>query len=185
MIDGRVVEACRDGDREAFRLLYDAYKDRVYSIAFYFSRDENSARDIVQETFLKIFNSISQFRGDANFSTWLYRVIVNACIDEQRRRKRFVPLLERAVNRNMVQGASSEESYMQQRVADSVKSAVATLRPALRVPILLRYVEGLSYNEIAEVLGCSSGTVASRLNRAHKILAHKLRHLRNALEAGL
>lgn len=185
MIDGRVVEACRHGDREAFGVLYDACKDRVYSIAFYFSGDENSAKDIVQETFLKIFNTICQFRGDANFSTWLYRLIVNACIDEQRRRKRFVQLLDTPANRNVAQAASSEESYMQQRVTDLVKSAIATLRPALRVPILLRYMEGLSYNEIAEVLGCSSGTVGSRLNRAHKILAHKLRHLRNPLEAGL
>ena len=79
---------------------------------------------------------------------------------------------------------SQEDKYMRREVAASVREAISQLRPKLRMPILLKYVEGLSYEEIAESLGCSKGTVASRLNRGHKILADKLSNLRGALEPG-
>src|SRR5215510_16374746 len=91
-VDVAVIRACQQGDREAFRLLFEAYKDRVFSIAVYsFSGDEAAASDVTQQTFLKLMSSISQFRGESEFTTWLYRMVVNACIDEQRRRKRFLP----------------------------------------------------------------------------------------------
>src|SRR5688572_29266400 len=94
-IDGGVIRACQGGDREAFRLLFEAYKDKVFSIALYsFSGDEAAASDVTQQTFLKLMNSINQFRGESEFTTWLYRMVVNACIDEQRRRRRFLPWTE-------------------------------------------------------------------------------------------
>src|SRR6266513_4238063 len=91
-INAGVIRACQQGDREAFRLLFEAYKDRVFSIAIYtFSGDEAAASDVTQQTFLKLINSIGQFRGNSEFTTWLYRLVINACIDEQRRRRRFLP----------------------------------------------------------------------------------------------
>src|SRR4030095_756860 len=90
-VDDRVIEACQAGDREAFRLLFETYKDRVFSIACYsFGGDEAAAGDVSQQIFLKLMTSISQFRGDSAFTTWLYRLVVNACIDEQRKRRRFL-----------------------------------------------------------------------------------------------
>src|ERR1700737_1852340 len=83
-----IIESCRSGDRDAFRTLYDLYKDRVYSMALYFFHgDPVVASDVTQQVFLKLMTSIRQFRGDAEFSTWLYRLVVNACMDAARRRK--------------------------------------------------------------------------------------------------
>lgn len=181
-IEGHVIEACQQGDREAFRLLFEAYKDKVYSIALYFfGGDEASAGDITQQVFLKLFTKIEQFRNEAEFTTWLYRLATNACIDEQRRRKRFLPFGDSFKASNARERKSQEERYMRVEVADSVRVAVAGLKPKLRIAILLKYFEELSYDEIAEVLGCSKGTVASRLNRGHKILARRLGYLRETL----
>src|SRR5262249_41825751 len=86
----RLIEACQRGDREAFRELFDAHKDRVWSVALHFTGDESSARDVTQQVFLKLFTSITQFRHEANFKTWLYRMVTNECLDEFRRRRRLV-----------------------------------------------------------------------------------------------
>ncbi len=198
-----LIEDCQKGDREAFRKLFEAYKDRVWSIALHFSRDEVSARDITQQVFLKLFACISQFRHDAAFQTWLYRLVVNACLDERRSRRRFTSfdisrtggdgtedaaddaeIWERNCSRNLSDRSrisEQEARYSQLEISDAVKAAIRELRPKLRIAILLKYFEGLSYEEMARVLGCSTGTVASRLNRGHKELARRLAHLRNAL----
>lgn len=179
-----VIAACQQGDRKAFQQLFEIYKDKVYSMALHFSRDETSARDITQQVFLKLFTSIGQFRRDSEFTTWLYRIVANTCIDEQRKRSRFVGFADGEEVKNMEANDSQEESYVRRQVADSVRAAIGDLTPKLRLPILLKYVEGLSYDEIAGVLGCSKGTVASRLNRGHKILARKLSYLRGEVMSG-
>ncbi len=179
--EGQIIEACQQGDRVAFQRLFETYKDKVYSIALHFSGDDSSARDISQQVFLKLFTSISQFRSDSQFSTWIYRIVANACIDEQRKTRRFLPFTDGVEVKNFMARASQEASYLKRQVADSVKEAISDLSPKLRLPILLKYVEGLSYEEIAEAMGCSIGTVSSRLNRGHKILARKLSHLRDAI----
>ena len=177
-----VIEACRGGDRDAFRLLFENYKDKVFSVALYFfGGDEATAGDITQQVFLKLFGSIGQFQGDAEFTTWLYRLTTNACVDEARKRRRWLPFGDWTEMKEPRVKRTQEQEQASREVADSVKRAVATLRPKLRVVLLLKYFEELSYEEIAAVLGCSKGTVASRLNRGHKILAGKLGHLRGAL----
>src|SRR5437870_3093685 len=94
-IDWRVIAACQQGDRDAIRLLFEAYRDRVYSIAIYsLSGDEAAAADATQQVFLKLITRIGQFRGDSEFTTWLYRLVVNTCLDERRKQRRFVPLAE-------------------------------------------------------------------------------------------
>jgi len=180
IIDDRVIEACREGDRESFRLLFETYKDKVFSIAVYsFGGDEAAASDVSQQIFLKLMTAIGQFRGDSAFTTWLYRLVVNACIDEQRKRRRFLPFGESVPMSKIEDRRPQEKRYARLEVADSVQAAIKELTPKLRMPILLKYVEGLSYEEIATVMGCSKGTVASRLNRGHRSLARKLGHLRN------
>jgi RNA polymerase sigma-70 factor (ECF subfamily) len=179
-----LIEACKAGDRQAFHTLFETYKDRVYSIAFHFSGEDSLAKDITQQVFLKLFTCISQFRQDSEFTTWLYRIVANACVDEQRKQKRFVPFTQGIEVKNLIARGSQEESFAKRETSDSVRTAIATLSPKLRLPILLKYVEGLSYEEIAETLGCSIGTVSSRLNRGHKALARKLEHLRSSITAG-
>ena len=90
-----VIEACQRGDRDAFRALFEAHKDRVYSIALRYSGNPGAAMDIAQDIFLKLWSSIGKFRGEASFDSWLYRMVVNRCLDHQRRGRRLIPWLDR------------------------------------------------------------------------------------------
>ncbi|PYS49066.1 MAG: hypothetical protein DMF68_11160 [Acidobacteria bacterium] len=186
MITERVIAACQRGDRDAFRLLFEAYQDRVYSTSlYYFKGDEGVAKDVTQQVFVKLMTKIEQFRGGSEFTTWLYRMVVNACMDEHRRQRRFIPFGDGfKMSSKVVEKSSQEERYARVEIAENVKAAIGELKPKLRLPILLKYVEGMSYEEMAEVLNCSKGTIASRLNRGHKILARRLAHLRGAVSIG-
>ena len=180
LIDRQVIEACQEGDRAAFQTLFETYKDKVFSIAVYSSGgDRTVADDVTQQIFLKLFTAIRQFRGDSEFTTWLYRLVVNACLDERRRRRRLLPWGETVAMRNPSEKRPQEKQYARLEVAEAVQAAIRELKPKFRLPILLKYIEGLSYEEIASVMGCSKGTVASRLNRGHSQLAKRLAHLKN------
>lgn len=180
LISGQVIEACQQGDRAAFQLLFETYKDKVFSIAVYSSGGDRAvADDVTQQIFLKLFTAIRQFRGDSEFTTWLYRLVVNACLDERRRRRRLLPWGETVAMRNPSEKKPQEKQYARREVSEAVQAAIRELKPKFRLPILLKYIEGLSYEEIATVMGCSKGTVASRLNRGHSQLAKRLAHLNN------
>jgi len=170
---------CRKGDRQAMSQLFELHQRRVFSIALnYFGGRREIAEDVTQKIFLKLFTNFS-FSGNSEFTTWLYRITVNACTDEARRSNRFVDLsgiFGRRESQSEVQQILIEKSDISEMIA----AEIAKLRPKLREPIVLRYVEGLSYQEIADVLECSQGTVGSRLNRGHKQLAARLGHLRDA-----
>ena len=177
-----VIEACQRGDHDAFRVLFETHKDRVYSIALRYSGDSTAAMDIAQETFLKLLSNIGQFRGDASFDSWLYRLVVNSCLDHHRRRRRFLPLLgdalDEALNRFHSPRESALHDLLREEQEERVQQVVAQLPEEQRIVVVLRYTEGRSYEEIADLLGCRRGTVASRLNRAHKALERRLSHLR-------
>jgi RNA polymerase sigma-70 factor, ECF subfamily len=173
-----IIESCRSGDRDAFRVLYDLHKDRVYSIALYFfGGDPAVASDVTQQVFLKLMTSIHQFRGDAEFSTWLYRLVANACLDAARSRRSGAVIFDRSRMEAFAAPGSQEEDYARAQMANSVRAAVSALPPKFRIAILLRYFDELSYEQMARALHCSMGTVASRLNRGHKILAERLKNI--------
>ncbi len=175
-----LLAGCRNGDREAFESLYANNQKRVYSVALnFFGGNEEIAKDVTQQVFLKIFYKIGEFRGEAEFTTWLYRITVNACLDEQRKTRKFLSLDD--VFGVFSKRRAQDEKVYNQELSGEIQKAMATLKTKFRLPILLKYVEGLSYEEIAKVLDCSMGTVASRLNRAHKMLANKLGHLKNEI----
>ena len=175
----QIIESCRQGDREAFRALYEAYKDKVYSIALYFFHgDSAAAGDATQQVFLKLITNIQSFRGDSGFSTWLHRLVVNTCLDGSRRNKSRERPMEPTDLARIADSASQDEEQVRRQVAGRVQLALSSLPAKLRMPILLRYFEDLSYAEMAEALQCSAGTVASRLNQGHKLLAQKLEKLR-------
>lgn len=170
--DASIVESCRRGDRDAFRALYEAHKDKVYSICLYFFHgDTAEAADVTQEVFLKLFAAIGSFRGDAVFSTWLYRLVRNACLDASRRKTARA----RAVESPGISVPTQEDDLLRAHTAQTVGNAVSSLPPEFRLPILLRYFKGFSYQEMSAAMNCSMGTVASRLNRGHKLLAKLLR----------
>ncbi|MEO8597037.1 MAG: sigma-70 family RNA polymerase sigma factor [Candidatus Solibacter sp.] len=172
-----LIEACRRGEPDAFRALFESQKDKVYSIALRFSGDQALAMDIAQDTFLKLFSSMTSFRGDSSFSTWVYRLVVNSCLDYKRRSWRTIPMADEFLSVLRSPG-DTLHGLMRAQMNDRVQQAVEKLPADQRIVVLLRYTEGLAYDEIAEVLACSVGTVASRLNRAHKVLERRLSHLK-------
>jgi RNA polymerase sigma-70 factor (ECF subfamily) len=175
-ISTEIVDACRAGDRDAFRALYGLYKDHVYSIALYFFHgDRGIAADITQQVFLKLIVNISQFHGDSEFSTWLYRLVVNVCLDAARHRKAEPPIAAHPDLEALAGPASQEQDYARAQPANSARKAVSALPAKFRIAILLRYFGGLSYEQMASVLGCSMGTVASRLSRGHRMLGERLK----------
>ena len=177
-----VIDACRQGDRDAFRVVYEAYKDKVYSMALYFFHGDTAlAADVTQQVFLKLLGSIVQFRGESGFSTWLYRFVVNACLDATRSRG-VARLADPAVLDLLAAPGSQEDAASSAQMAASVRAAVSSLAPKIRIAILLRYFEDLSYAEMADVLKCSIGTVGSRLSRGHEILARRLAQFRGTPE---
>jgi RNA polymerase sigma-70 factor (ECF subfamily) len=180
-----VIQACQRGDDEAFRVLFESHKDRVYSIALRYAGDSATAMDIAQETFLKLLSSIRQFRGDSSFESWLYRMVVNSCLDHHRRKRRFLPLVDEMLDLFRTSSDGALQEMLRDEQEERVQQVVAQLPEEQRIVVVLRYTEGLSYEDIAEVLGCRRGTVASRLNRAHKALERRLSHLRVAKQVAV
>lgn len=172
-----LVGACQRGERDAFRALFEAYRSKVYSIALRFSGDEAAAMDIAQDTFVKLFSCIGEFRGESSFDTWIYRLVVNSCLDHRRRGWRLMPLLDELAASLRAPASSSLDDLLRSERGERVRAAIDRLPPDLRIVVVLRYTEGLSYDEIADVLGCAVGTIASRLNRAHKKLERWLAHV--------
>lgn len=151
----------------------------MYSIALYFFHgDPTEAGDATQQVFLKLLTNIGSFRGDSEFSTWLHRLVVNTCLDGSRKNRSQNRFSEPEELARIADPASQGENLERKEVAGRVQAALSSLPPKLRMPILLRYFEELSYAEMGDALQCSAGTVASRLNKGHKLLAEKLAKLR-------
>jgi len=168
---------------EDFRALFEKHKDRVYSIALRYSGDPAAAMDIAQDTFLKLMSRMDQYRGEASFEAWLYRIVVNACLDHRRSNRRLQPLVDGFLDLFRASNESALDDMLKDERRQQVQEVVARLPPDQRMVVILRYTEGLQYEEIADVLGCSKGTVASRLNRAHKILERRLQGVRGKMYA--
>ena len=175
--DEAIVERVKSGDTDAFGLLVRKYQDRVYStIANYVSSMEEAA-DLAQETFVKAFFALGRFHGTSAFYTWLYRIAVNTAIDHLRKRPAVrVDSLEddgfKEVGFEPAAGRSADPQHTlaikeQRRV---VGQAIASLSEKLRTALILHDVEGLSQEEVAEILGCPIGTVKSRVSRARSEL---------------
>lgn len=184
--DEELLERCRRQDPAALRELWLTYKDRVHSIALYFFHgDTGLADDVTQDVFIKVLASLDRFAGRADLSTWLYRIVANACMDEQRRRRRFSFLGELS---DALPTAWSEprpsaiEGLVLDERARMIRDAIGALSPRLRITVLMRYFDDLSYEQMAAALDCSMGTIASRLSRAHAELARRLGHLRPGAE---
>ncbi|HEY8563567.1 MAG TPA: sigma-70 family RNA polymerase sigma factor [Pyrinomonadaceae bacterium] len=172
-----LLAECRNGSRRAFELIYRAHQRRVFSVALnFFGGDRAAAEDVAQQVFLKIFRKVADFREASELTTWIYRITVNACIDEQRRTRRFFSL-ENFFGEPRAK-KTPDEKLARRELANEVQKALGALKSKYRLPILLKYSENLSYEEIAKILECSVGTVGSRLNRGHKMLAQKLKHLK-------
>jgi RNA polymerase sigma-70 factor (ECF subfamily) len=172
--DPETLEACRRGEPDAFRVLFEQYKDRVYSIALRYAGDAATAMDITQDTFVKLYSRLGDFRGEASFDSWLYRMVVNSCMDHRRRLRRLVPLLDEVVERLFSPSAGAQEAMEKTEMERRMRRAIDALPADLRLLVVLHYTEGLAYEQIAEAVGCKVGTVGSRLNRARRLLEKRL-----------
>ena len=165
-----VVTACRSGDLASQRQLYDACHENVYRLAVRMAGLQDAA-DVTQQVFLQAFRSIDQFRGGSRFETWLYRLAVNESLQHLRRKRRWRHHeLDWEPMDETHQGGDAERKELLER-------ALARIDPELRSIFLLREVEGLSYQEIAEAIDIPEGTVGSRLNRARRELRRHLSEL--------
>jgi len=172
------IEGCRRRDSDAQHRLFNIYRNRVYSMAMFLCGNSADAEEITQDVFLKVFLNIDQFLGNSKFETWLYRIVANTVSDHGRKFRRR-SLRESLFSwRQGEYAPSTEERLVQSQVDEAIRSAVASLPQKLRVCVVLRYVEDLSYEEIAAVLCCPPGTVASRLSRAQRMLAVRLARLK-------
>ncbi len=181
------VRRAQAGGREAFDELVLGYQDRIYNVIHRLVGDADEAYDLAQDTFVKAFQALSSFRQDARFSTWIYRIAVNACLSRHRKhavRKRHAPISLDATYRTgdgeirLDPPDLSEEparNTTRRETIGLVRKAISSLDVEYRLVVLLRDMEGYSYEEIQEILGCPIGTVRSRLHRARAELGRQLK----------
>jgi RNA polymerase sigma-70 factor, ECF subfamily len=181
--DRELVRDCRRGDKEAFRELVERYQRKVVAVALGMVHNREDAVEIAQETFVKAFENLHRFKGESGFYTWLYRIVVNRAIDFRRRERRrpTVGLEDRGAEEGYDDTLKEErlgDPYQEAQaheIGERVSAAINELTPDHKAVILLREVEGLSYDEISRVMQCSKGTVMSRLHYARKKLQKKLK----------
>ena len=174
-----IIEKVLSGDTEAFEALVIEHQSKVYSLALRMVGNEEDARDMAQEAFIRAFNSLTGFRGDSKFSVWLYRLTSNICIDfiRSRAKKRTVSMTwtdedgDDAGELEVPDERFSPEAQLERTLTrESVRRGLDSLSPQYREILLLREINGLSYDEIGEALGIEPGTVKSRIFRARKKL---------------
>jgi RNA polymerase sigma-70 factor, ECF subfamily len=187
--DALLVERAKRGEVSAFEMLVVKYQRRIERLIGRMVRDTDLVQDIAQETFIRAYRALPQFRGDSAFYTWLYRIAVNTAKKALVEKKRDPVVFEGAlvsteegeepsrVESVLTDGETPETVLAGRQVAATVNAAIDALSEDLRQAIVLREIEGLSYEEIADVMNCPIGTVRSRIFRAREAIAVKLRPL--------
>ncbi|NLU10097.1 MAG: sigma-70 family RNA polymerase sigma factor [Tepidanaerobacter acetatoxydans] len=175
-----LVRRAKRGDISAFEDLISGYEKKVYNTAYRFFNNAEDAMDVSQEIFIKVFTSLRRFREDSSFSTWLYRIAVNTCIDFLRKKREDVlPIKEEIVMDDKIElgfhTELPEEFVEKQEAKQAIMKAISTLPEEQRICIILRDVQGFSYTEISDILSCSLGTVKSRLFRGRRALKENLK----------
>ncbi|MEW6666372.1 MAG: sigma-70 family RNA polymerase sigma factor [Thermodesulfobacteriota bacterium] len=160
----------QDAGLKAFEEFIRKYEDRIYNLCRYMMGNQQDAQDAAQDAFLKAYKNIGDFRPEASLYSWLYRIAVNTCLDHKKK-KSITILRDQPVSEEEPSGGPSPEATLEsKRITETVQSALQQLPKKLRPAIVLREIEGLSYEEIAEVLHTSVGTVKSRISRAREEL---------------
>jgi RNA polymerase sigma-70 factor, ECF subfamily len=183
--DRELVEAARKGDRDAFRILFERYHRRAYALAFGVLRHQDDALDVVQDAFIKAHRYLDKFEGNSSFYTWLYRIVMNLAIDHLRkhRRNRPVELDEQHLDEAMsgddallpkILGSNPGRALLDKEIRARIDKALGELSENHRAVLVMRELEGLSYEEMAQSMGCSKGTIMSRLFHARKNMQKQL-----------
>lgn len=185
--DQALVERVQQGDKTAFDLLVRKYQQKVLNVIMRYVRDPDEAQDVAQEAFIKAYRALPRFRGDSAFYTWLYRIAINTAKNMLVSRGRRPPgsdveveVAEQLDSGTRLKDQSTPESYIhEEEVMRTIKKAMDELPEDLRTAIMLRELEGMSYEEIAEAMSCPIGTVRSRIFRAREAIDKKLKPILN------
>lgn len=175
----RIVRACAGGDWKEFRLLFEKYREGVYFLALSIVKERSLARDVTQLTFIRVFKTLKWFNRRSRFSTWLYRVAYNQAIDQYRKKRRRGELEYREEVDS--QGLHSPRDGLFRDIAnrelgEKFRVALDSLPVKLRTAVVLKYIEGLTYSEICDIMGCARGVLQRRLERAGKKLRNMLKN---------
>jgi len=179
-----LIKKSQSGDVESFEFLISSYDKRAYNIAYRVMGNEEDAKDMAQEALIRVFRSLKDFKGQSAFSTWLYRIVTNVCLDELRRRKnkKYVSMdstIQTDSGELHIELCSDKETpeivYERVEQRELIKNAIRELNEDYRSVIVLRDIQGFSYDEISNILDCSLGTVKSRINRGRTMLRDKLK----------
>ncbi len=180
--EANLISRCQKGDQDALKEIFDQYREKVYRIAYGVVRHREDALDIVQEVFIKLFRSIKHFEGKSRFYTYLYRMTMNTAIDHSRKMKKIsVSSIDEEGGVVPVDAAERRPDRIaaQKELEQRLKEAMDKLPEDQRTALIFREVEGLSYQEMAEAMGCSIGTVMSRLHYGRKKVQESLREYMN------
>lgn len=175
----KLIEKASGGDASAFNRLMANHEKRMYAVALRMFANREDAQDCLQEAMLRVYRSIGSFKGQSSFSTWLYRITMNTCLDELRRKKNkqsasLDNLLEQGWS-PADESAGPEQHAVRNELKQELQSAIRELPEDMRSAVVLRDVQGFAYDEIAQVLNVNVGTVKSRISRAREKLRGKLR----------
>jgi len=180
--DEHLVERCKAGDLQAFELLFQKYERRIFNVVARLVVSRDDAEDLKQEAFLRAFRAIRTFRGSSSFATWLTRIATNVCLDEIKRRKLPTCALDESLEEEGWRPAYGErrtgdpaEDALRGELSECVQRALMLTPPHYRILIVLRHIEGLSYEEIAQIVGCSVNALNVRLHRAREAFKDKMR----------
>jgi RNA polymerase sigma-70 factor (ECF subfamily) len=178
MEDADLVRLCQKGDMSAFEQLFHKHHKRIYNVAYRITNSREDAQDLTQDIFLKAYQNMGKFKFKSEFSTWLYRLAVNTCLDEIRRKKpsNVISITDSSSDEALSQtdGYTPEDHAIKKDRERQIWKAINTLKEKERAIIVLKDIEGLSYKEIAEVFKCSLGRVKSRLHEARQKLKEAL-----------
>jgi len=182
--DHDLVIAAREGDRDAFKTLFERYHRRAYALAFGVLRHPDDALDVVQDAFIKAHKYLDKFEGNSSFYTWLYRIVMNLAIDHLRKHRRVKPV---ELDESRIQedggdmgllpkllGGNPGRALMDKQIRERIDAALEELSENHRAVLVMRELEGLSYEDMAQAMGCSKGTIMSRLFHARKNMQKRL-----------
>jgi RNA polymerase sigma-70 factor (ECF subfamily) len=184
--DADLVAAARSGDRAAFQTLFERYHRRAYTLAVGVVRNPDDALDLVQDAFLKAHKHLDRFEGNASFYTWLYRIVMNLAIDLLRKQRRQRPVeLDETSTKDVLDdsllpkilGGNPGRALMDKQIRARIDAALDELSDNHRAVLVMRELEGLSYEDMAKAMGCSKGTIMSRLFHARKNMQRQLADL--------
>jgi RNA polymerase sigma-70 factor, ECF subfamily len=185
-VDADLISRAASGDAAAFQALVERHRSMVYRVAYQFAGNHHDAEDIAQEVFIKVFRSLDRFRQDAQLSSWMYRIVMNACIDHRRRHAPagaapFGEEAEKKMLNTPEERPGPEERAYAGEVGEALAAEIARLPPGQRIVFVMRHHQGLKLCEIAEALGIAEGTVKRQLHAA----VHRLRDALGRSSAGL